>query len=163
MNWLQSQVDGLLEKSDEIEWHSPSGFHVRQDIRHPNNIRISTQVMGKTSARINCSVADGYLDPNKQSHVGAISPNLVHSCDAALLHLTFAYWDKPFSVIHDCVLGRSCDMDEMSYEIRLHTAEMYKGLPLVDWAEQLGLEIPEDLMKNTLNPDDVLDSPYYFC
>ena len=163
MNWLQSQVDGLLEKSDEIEWRSPSGFHVRQDIRHPNNIRISTQVMGKTSARINCSVADGYLDPNKQSHVGAISPNLVHSCDAALLHLTFAYWDKPFSVIHDCVLGRSCDMDEMSHEIRLHTAEMYKGLPLVDWAEQLGLEIPEGLMKNTLNPDDVLDSPYYFC
>jgi DNA-directed RNA polymerase len=163
MNWLQSQVEGLLEKSEVIEWTSPSGFKVRQDIRHPNNIRISTQVMGKTSARLNCTVADGYLDPNKQSHIGAISPNLVHACDAALLHLVFAYWDKPFSVIHDCCLGRSCDMDEMAYEIRLHTAEMYKGLPLKDWADQLGLEIPEGLMKNTLNPDDVLDSPYYFC
>ena len=116
--------------------------------------------MGSTLA---CSVGEGYLGPNEQSHVGAIAPNLVHSLDASLLHLTFAYWDKPFTVIHDCVLGRSCDMEEMAKAIRLHTAEMYKGLPLKDWADQQGLELPEGMIVGDLDPDVVNDSPFYFC
>ena len=75
----------------------------------------------------------------------------------------FAYWDKPFTVIHDCVLGRSCDMDQMMSDIRMHHAEMYKGKPLEDWAEQLGLEIPDGLIVDDLDIDLVLDSPYFFC
>ena len=160
MHWLQDQVDALVADKGFIEWTTPSGFHVKQDIRHSNTVRIRTQVMGSTLA---CSVGDGYLGPNDQSHKGAIAPNLVHSLDASLLHLTFAYWDKPFTVIHDCVLGRSCDMDEMAAAIRLHTAEMYKGLPLQDWADQQGLELPDGMIVGDLDPDDVNDSPFYFC
>jgi hypothetical protein len=45
----------------------------------------------------------------------------------------------------------------------MHHAEIYKGDPLYDFADQLGLERPEHLMKNTLNIDDVNNSPYFFC
>ena len=75
----------------------------------------------------------------------------------------FYEWDKPFTVIHDCVLGRSCDMDEMMKDIRLHHAEIYKGKPLEDWAEQQGVTIPDGLIKDTLDLDLVNDSPYFFC
>jgi DNA-directed RNA polymerase len=71
-------------------------------------------------------------------------------------------WNEPFTVIHDCILGRSGDMSKMMRMIREHHAEIYKGGPLEEWADQLGLEIPEGLIKDTLNLDDVLTSPYFF-
>ena len=160
MQWLQETAMELLESQEEIQWTTPSGFVVTQDIRHPRTKRIKTQLMGEVCV---VTVGDGYAGPDRKGHKGAIAPNLVHSLDASLLHLMFAYWTKPFTVIHDCILGRSSDMNEMMQQIRLHHAEIYKGKPLEDWADQLGVTIPSGLIKDTLDLDDVLDSPYFFC
>ena len=160
MDWLQSSSRSVLETRETIEWTTPSGFKVVQDIRKPKTKRIDTMLLGSV---VRCQVGDGFGVVDHEGHRSAIAPNLVHSLDASLLHLTFAYWDKPFSVIHDCCLGRSCDMTEMMHDIRLHHAEMYKGQPLEDWAEQLGLEIPDGLIVDDLDIDLVLDSPYFFC
>jgi DNA-directed RNA polymerase len=92
-----------------------------------------------------------------------LAPNFVHGNDASLLHLTFAFWDKPFTVIHDCVLGRPCDMDEMASDIRLHFGEMYKAPVLQQWADEVGVAMDPDLMKNTLDIDSVNQSTYFFC
>lgn len=167
MNWLQAQAKELLKTREFIQWKTPSGFVVVQDIRKSKSKRIDTMLMGSV---VHCSVGDGWTGPDLDSHKGAIAPNLVHSLDASLLHLMFLEWDKPFTVIHDCILGRACDMDQMMKGIRLHHAEIYKGKPLEDWARQQG--IPESdikdkddkpLIKNTLDLDEVLDSPYFFC
>jgi DNA-directed RNA polymerase len=96
-------------------------------------------------------------------HKACTAPNLVHSLDASLLHFTFAEWDKPFTVIHDCAMGRSCDMAEMAKELRLHFAEMYKGGVLEDWARQVGAIIPDGLIKGELDIDLVNQSAYFFC
>lgn len=160
MQWLQATALELLETQETIQWTTPSGFVVNQDIRKPLSKRIDTMLMGSV---VRCQVGDGYGGPDRSGHKGAIAPNLVHSLDASLLHLMFAYWSKPFTVIHDCILGRSCDMDEMMQVIRLHHAEIYKGHPLEDWATQLGVSIPPGLVKDTLDLDEVLDSPYFFC
>ena len=169
MKWLQKQVPTLLEKGDTIEWITPSGFHVIQDIRKSKTKRIETMLMGSV---VRCEVGDGWAGPDPQRHKGAIAPNFVHSLDASLLHLLFTdtRWTAPFTVIHDCILGRSAEMDQLMSLVREHHAEIYKGSPLVDWARQQG--IPEDemvnqdgepLMKGTLDLDDVNDSPYFFC
>ena len=114
-------------------------------------------------ARINIHVADGFTDePDRDHHKSALAPNVVHSNDASLLHLTFAFWEKPFTVIHDCVLGRSCDMKAMGDEIRLHFAEMYKADVMQDWADQVGVQLPDDLIKNTLDIESVNESLYFF-
>ncbi|AGK86693.1 RNA polymerase [Synechococcus phage S-CBP42] len=160
MKWLQESAETLLESKETIQWTTPSGFNVTQDLRKSNATQIKTKLMGSV---LKVMVGDGWGDPDVKHHIGAIAPNLVHSLDASLLHLTFAYWDKPFTVIHDCVLGRSCDMDQMGHDIRLHHAEIYKGLPLVDWAKQVGVEVREGLIKGDLDMDEVLDSPYFFC
>ena len=162
MQWLKSSALEILNSGKEvITWTSPSGFVVSQDLRHSNTVRIDTRLMG--GARINCVVGDGYLEPDRSHHRSALAPNFVHANDAALIHLTFAYWDKPFSVIHDCVLGRSCDMDAMGSEIRLHFAEMYKAPVLQQWADEVGVQIPPDLIKNTLDIESVNNSTYFFC
>jgi DNA-directed RNA polymerase len=83
--------------------------------------------------------------------------------DAALLHLVFAEWSNPFTVIHDCVLGRSCDMDDMGRAIRDKFVEIYSQPVLKDWATQLGVDFDEDVMLNTLDINDVQQSAYFFC
>jgi DNA-directed RNA polymerase len=87
----------------------------------------------------------------------------VHSLDAALLHLVFAEWQRPFTVIHDCVLGRSCDMEDLAEAIRDKFVEIYSQPVLRNWAEQLGVEFDESVMINTLDINDVQGSSYFFC
>jgi DNA-directed RNA polymerase len=93
----------------------------------------------------------------------ASSPNLIHSLDAALLHMVFTNWERPFTVIHDCVLGRSCDMDDMGAAIRDNFVEIYSQPVLKDWATQLGVDFDESVMLNTLDINDVQESAYFFC
>ena len=162
MKWLQGSALEIMDRGEEIiQWTTPSGFVVTQDLRHSNTVRVQTRLMG--GAMINSVIGDGYTGPDRAHHRSALAPNVVHSADAALLHLTFAYWDKPFTAIHDCVLGRSCDMDQMASDIRLHFSEMYKGDVLEDWAHQVGVQIPDGLIKNTLDINSVNESKYFFC
>ena len=160
MDFVQESVAGLLEKAEHITWTTPSGFNVRQDVRHSLTERIKTKVMGEVVKTV---VGNGWGKPNQPKHVSSISPNVIHSWDSSLLHLAFAYWDKPHTVIHDCVLGRSCDMDEMNQVIRREFVEMYKGDPLADLAAQWGVEVPDGLMKDTLDIELVNESQYFFC
>jgi len=162
MAWLKSSASQILDSGKEtIQWTTPSGFVVSQDLRMSNTIEVQTRLMG--GARIKCKVADGYLGPDKPHHRSALAPNVVHSNDAALLHLTFAFWDQPFTVIHDCVLGRSCDMDDMAKAIRQEFAEMYKADVMQDWADEVGVDLPEELIQNTLDIESVNESLYFFC
>ncbi len=145
----------------EINWTTPSGFEVRQDLKKPNTVRVQTRVMG--GAAINIALADGFTnEPDRAHHKSAIAPNVVHALDASLLHLTFAFWDKPFTVIHDCVMARSCDVDATGKELRLHFGEMYKAPVMQQWADQVGVVLPDDLIKNTLDIDQVNQSTYFF-
>ena len=43
-------------------------------------------------------------------HKNATAPNLIHSLDASLLHLSALRFDAPLSLIHDSVLCRATDM-----------------------------------------------------
>ncbi len=162
MAWLKRSAGVILDSGKPfIQWTTPSGFVVEQDLQKDHIVKVQTRIMG--GAKINVSVGDGFTgEPDRAHHKSAIAPNVVHSLDASLLHLTFSYWDRPFTVIHDCVLGRSCDMDDIGKEIRLHFGEMYKAPVMQDWADQVGVELPEDLIKNTLDIDQVNQSTYFF-
>jgi len=152
----------IKEGHTEIEWITPSGFHVIQEYRRKEQERINTKLLGQR-------VRTHLLKPWEQRTIDmskaktAASPNLIHSLDAALLHLAFVDWEKPFTVIHDCVLGRSCDMDQMAKEIRDRFVEIYSQPVLQQWAEQLGVDFDESVMINTLDINDVQDSAYFFC
>lgn len=162
MNWIQEAATRIIREGAEyLEWTTPSGFIVRQNANKPLLTAVRSHLMG--SGKLTPRVYNGPGEVDADKHKSCTAPNLVHSLDAALLHFTFSEWDKPFTVIHDCALGRSCDMEEMGKEIRLHFAEMYKGAVLQDWAKQVGAFIPDDLIKGTLDVDLVNESTYFFC
>ena len=109
-------------------------------------------------------VAVGYGDPNADKHVSSCAPNLVHSIDAALLHFLVSDWEAPISCIHDCVLGRSCDMDKLATDVRVHFCEIYRGTDLLAaWAKDVGVEPNPELIVGDLDIEGVLDSEYFFC
>jgi DNA-directed RNA polymerase len=145
-----------------IEWMTPSGFPVHQEYRRNEVETVNTKLLGQ---RVRCELLKEWeerqIDLSKAKT--AASPNLIHSLDAALLHLVFADWNRPFTVIHDCVLGRSCDMDDMGAAIRDKFVEIYSQPVLKDWATQLGVDFDESVMLNTLDINDVQESAYFFC
>ena len=145
-----------------IEWMTPSGFPVHQEYRRNETERINTKLLGdRVQTWLLKEWEERQIDLLKAKT--AASPNLIHSLDAALLHLVFAEWDAPFTVIHDCVLGRSCDMDGMGTAIRDKFVEIYSQPVLKDWATQLGVDFDESVMLNTLDINDVQESAYFFC
>ena len=145
-----------------LEWVTPSGFTVIQEYRRNEAERVRTKLLGEQiSAHLLKDWEERQIDLQKAKT--AASPNLIHSLDAALLHLVFAEWDAPFTVIHDCVLGRSCDMDDMGSAIRDKFVEIYSQPILKDWSTQLGVDFDESVMLNTLDINDVQQSAYFFC
>jgi DNA-directed RNA polymerase len=148
--------------ANSIDWMTPSGFPVHQEYRCNEVERVRTQLLGERIASYLLKEWEDRQIDLKKAKVAA-SPNLIHSLDAALLHMVFANWERPFTVIHDCVLGRSCDMDDMGAAIRDNFVEIYSQPVLKEWATQLGVDFDESVMLNTLDINDVQESAYFFC
>ena len=163
MEFIQKTAgDYIKQGNTQVQWMTPSDFPVVQIYRKNDCERVNTKLLGqRVQTHLLKPFEERQVDLKKAST--AASPNLVHSLDAALLHLVFAEWDRPFTVIHDCVLGRSCDMDGMAAAIRDKFVEIYSQPVLKNWAEQLGMEFDESVMINTLDINDVQNSAYFFC
>jgi DNA-directed RNA polymerase len=163
MGYIQrAAVDHIDQGRPYVHWVTPSGFPVFQDCRVPETERVNTKLLG---SRIQASVFKPWseLSIDRSAHRGGSAPNLIHSLDASLLHLTYADCDLPYTLIHDCILMRSCDLDRANTKIRQVFVEMYSQPILQDWAAQLGVEFDESVMINTLNIEGALNSTYLFC
>jgi DNA-directed RNA polymerase len=163
MEFIQKAAGERIKSgATTIEWITPSGFPVIQEYRRNESERVRTKLLGEQIASyLLKDWEERQIDLQKAKT--AASPNLIHSLDAALLHLVFAEWNRPFTVIHDCVLGRSCDMDDMGSAIRDKFVEIYSQPVLKDWSRQLGVDFDESVMLNTLDINDVQQSSYFFC
>jgi DNA-directed RNA polymerase len=96
-------------------------------------------------------------------HKNATAPNLIHSLDASILHLTALEFHQPLALIHDSVLCRATDMSLLSTKVR----ETYMGIfsdqdYLTSWAAQIGAETQPPIIGD-LEPSEVIDSTYFFC
>ena len=96
-------------------------------------------------------------------HKNATAPNLVHSLDASLLHISALRFHGPLAVIHDSVLCRAGDMDSLSSVVRetyLHLFAEHEILK--QFADYIGAET-EPPMIGDLEPEMVTNSTYFFC
>lgn len=161
MSFIQKAVKQAFKQgAEELVYTTPSGFLFVQDLRESLTRRIKTQLMGTT---IKTVVAEGVGKPDVNHHISASAPNLVHALDSTLIHKVGRLWPNPIAVIHDCVLARSCDLEELGSLIREKFIEIYSQPILKDWAENIGVQLPEGLMKNTLKLEAVKESKYFFC
>jgi len=162
--WIQEAVNQVAHDTGRpVAFTSPSGFPVILDKRiYPTEL-VDTKLLGR---RIRLTVADfdSTTAPLNQRKVtiGSV-PNLIHSFDAALLHLAFEAWERPLALVHDCISTLSCDVGWTMEHIRETFATMYETDQLGRWADQLGVPVDPEVMINTLNPDEIRQSNYLFC
>ena len=162
MEWIEKEVGVIMRSgATHLEWTTPSGFVVHQKLNKKHVERLQLQLLGKVTQ---VTVATGDTDEvNVQKHKNTTSPNLIHSLDASLLHLATLRFDAPLALIHDSVLCRATDMGVLSYLLR----ETYMYLfaendYLTDWATQVGAQTKPPII-DTLQPESVIESTYFFC
>ena len=161
MKWIEKEVGLAIDKGQtKLEWVTPSGFVVSQKLMKKHIQRIELQLLGKC----NIFVATGdKKEVDKSHHKNATAPNLIHSLDASLLHLSALRFNAPISLIHDSVLCRSADMSVLSAIVRETYMHLFAEHDyLKSWADQIGAESEPPIIGD-LKPESVIESTYFFC
>ena len=161
MAWIEDEVSKAIDRGEtKLTWVTPSGFVVNQRLMKKQTVQVELQLMGR------CKLTVATEDSNKvdkQHHKNATAPNLIHSLDASLLHLSALRFDAPISLIHDSVLCRATDMSVLSAIVRETYMHLFAEHDyLRDFAQQIGAETDPPIIGD-LQPESVIESTYFFC
>ena len=161
MKWIEDEVRNALSRGlTELTWTTPSGFVVNQKIMKKEVEKIQLQVLGLTKMSISVGDSDE-VDANR--HKAATAPNLIHSLDGSLLHLSSLNFNAPLALIHDSVLCRATDMSQLSTVVRETYMHLFAEHDyLRDFAAQIGAETEPPIIGD-LAPESVIESTYFFC
>jgi len=161
MRWIEQEVATAINNgATKLTWTTPSGFVVNQKLMKRDLKNVELQLLGRCQIKVAVGDTD---EVDLNHHKNATAPNLIHSLDASLLHLSTLRFNAPIALIHDSVLCRATDMGNLSTLVR----ETYMHLfaehnYLKDWANQIGAQTEPPII-NTLEPQSVIESTYFFC
>ena len=161
MKWIETEVGKAIKRGDRyLRWTTPSGFEVNQRLMKKEVETVDLKLLGR--CRLTVATKDGdKVDRNR--HKAATAPNLIHSLDASLLHLSAIRFDAPIALIHDSVLCRATDMSLLSTIVRETYMHLFaENDYLTDFASQIGAESEPPIIGD-LEPETVIDSTYFFC
>jgi DNA-directed RNA polymerase len=161
MKWIESEVGKAIKRgATELKWVTPSGFIVTQKLNKKLFERVTLQLLGRVQIRI---ATDDSETVDLLHHKNATAPNLIHSLDASLLHLSALKFDAPLALIHDSVLCRATDMTNLSTVVREKYMYLFAEHDyLTSWGEQIGAETKPPIIGD-LCPESVIESTYFFC
>jgi len=176
MKWLQD-VSKVVSKLDiAVVWTTPVGLPVRQF--YTNNLAETLRVfIAGEATNIQYNKQGSTLNSRKQS--AGISPNFVHSCDAAHMMRTVALCKSKginsFSMIHDSYGVHACDTRLLADTLREAFVYQYSEDVLGKFREEIIYQLNnsggEELIKDippmpkygSLDLATVLDSEYFFA
>ena len=161
MRWIEQEVSKAIKKgAKELMWVTPSGFRVNQKLMKQEWKRVELQLFGTTNLRVGTDKDKGV---DLLHHKNATAPNLIHSLDASLLHLSATRFEAPISLIHDSVLCRATDMTFLSTLVRDTYMHLFAEHDfLKDFARAIGAETEPPIIGD-LQPSEVIESTYFFC
>jgi len=168
-NYLQQLVEYRLSKNiKNIYWETPSGFPVMTE----KWIRERKRVTGYICDKQYNHVYMEYLNvPARHELASGISPNVVHSYDAAHMALVICRLkdngNKSFGAIHDSFSVHACDVDELIDVTKDEFIKMYTIDILNDLKNQITMgDCPEDIVHpdiGNLDLELIRDSEYFFA
>tara|TARA_R100000152_G_C6699835_1_gene129591 strand:- start:150 stop:794 length:645 start_codon:yes stop_codon:yes gene_type:complete len=161
MKWIEDEVSKAITRGvTELEWITPSGFVVHQKIMKKKVEVLNLQLLGRCQIKV---ATDETNQVDRARHKAATAPNLIHSLDASLLHLSATRFEAPIALIHDSVLCRATDMSILSSLVRETYMQLFaKQDYLTDFAQQIGAETEPPIIGD-LEPESVIESTYFFC
>ena len=176
MDWI-TKIARLVTKNENplpFMWSTPTGFVVQQAKYSMDRHSVQTMIDGRM-LKVQFLTDSKVLDANKNAQ--SLSPNYIHSMDAAHLQITInkaldSGRDMSFCMIHDSFGVHAADMDYFLHScIKPSFYEMYKdGNVLQKFLDEVLPLIPEKSRKKIppvpelgdLDIAEVLDSEFFF-
>jgi DNA-directed RNA polymerase len=169
MDWLQKCARVASKHGVPLTWTTPSGFPVFQSYMDITQRRVKTRLQGSLTY-LSIAEEGDKIDAGRQAL--AVSPNFVHSKDAAAMMLTIALaldnGVSAFAMIHDSYGTHAADMDMLAaclrhafvdlYEEHNVLAEFLAALP-----DAVRAECPPPPPLGSLDIQGVLQSEFFFA
>lgn len=172
MTWLQTAASMVSAEGLPIRWSSPVGFPVMQAYWDTKSRRVDTALQGSV---IKVTMAENTDKLDRKAQANGISPNFVHSCDAAHMMLTTVRATQEgidsFAMIHDSFGTTAAETEGLFRIVRESFVEMYSDVDVLEQfrdeiARQLGdkaVELAALPARGTLDLSGVLESRFCFA
>lgn len=170
MTWLQEVSVKLGEEGLPVTWTAPTGFPVLQAYWKQKGRRVKTKMMGEVVQLI-LQEDTNKLDQKRQA--SGISPNFVHSLDAAALMFTVdaaaAFGVDSFAMVHDSYATVAADTGTLAVCLRQAFVQMYSFDVLKAFRDEVsavlseGKELPPLPPSGDLDVSQVLQSDFFFA
>ncbi len=171
MDWLQAVAKLAAKVGLPVVWNTPTGLHVMQEYTTSEQKRLRLTFQD-VRMRLSIDVATKKIDKRKQG--SGISPNWVHSMDAAHMQLTvnrcYEEGIRSFSLIHDSYGTHAGNAWAMAQFLREEFVRMYSEHDVLhEFGQQIAAMLGEDAQlpplprKGSLDLSQVLESPFFFA
>ncbi len=169
MSWLQQSAEQVSRATGgPVSWSVPiTGFPARQEYWKPKRMSVKTLMAGTL---IQPSVYAATNKPLRSKILNAISPNVVHSLDAAMMCSVVvacaARGAGSIVAIHDSFGVHAEHVPVLSDSLRVSMGELYSGPYILDqlatqW-RATGAEIPCPPLQGSYDPAQIRDAMYAF-
>lgn len=174
MKWLKEIAKAVTNAGQTIRWTTPMGFPVQQDNRDQDQFRVDL-VLG-SGQRYRAMLRKDSERFDRKAQAQGISPNFVHSLDAACLMLTInRALDEgitSFAMVHDSYGVHACEMDKLYVGLRQAFVDVYQGDVMGNFVREATKNLPEEVRnrliaeqpaKGTFQLELVNQSQYFFA
>ena len=165
---LQSWACTLADNDLPCWWTSPSGFLACQLYRKVTSVKVESRALGK---RMSLTLKNETDEINKRGCKQGASPNVVHSCDAALMHRTICRLAEvgieDFAAIHDSFGVHADCIPTLNRVAREEFVAIYERDVLADICAELQAQLPADVElvgppeRGALDIHRVLESSFF--
>ena len=165
-------LKGIVEEANKVNvhvtWVTPSGFKVVHYYNKKQKKRSLAALFNKKELVFYVRT----MDVNGREALQAISPNFIHSLDAAHMFLTIHKVGKvhgvvDYCMIHDSYGAHANDVDVMRDCLRQTFVDIHAENQLENFKtqieDQLGVLLPSVPTRGELNIGSVLTSEYFFA
>lgn len=172
MDWLRDTAKLASSADVPIRWTTPAGFPVLQEYREDVGHRLNTHIAGR---RVQLTLSVEGTKLNRRRQAMGISPNFVHSCDAAHMMRTVVLAAdngvQDFAMIHDSYGTHAADTGILASALRHAFVEQYEEDVLGQFRDELAHQLPPEVAaelpplpsRGTLDLSAVIDSAYFFA
>jgi DNA-directed RNA polymerase len=165
MDWLQAASREITKRGELTSWTVPvSGMLVIQPYVAYHSIQVRTVIAGQ--AWVPRAYQPKLDSPVAHEQANGVSPNFIHSLDAAALQMTVvracSQGACSFAAVHDSFGSHAGNMAQVSHTLRVAFLDLHRGDILGKLREAWGIdsELPP---RGTYKLDEVLSADYFFC
>ena len=161
-NWLDTYG---TDRGRGIQWESESGFPVIYECYRTRPAKVDCYGFNTPDGELRFKhvIREKTDIPDRRGFMCGISPNFVHSSDAAHMALVVANWDGEFGAVHDSFSAHASRVEDLMVEARDKFVKIYDKENFYDSIPfGRGYEGEQPTI-GALNINEVVQSDYFFC